>query len=123
MCLSPTLDAEKASQSLTLAQYIFDARRFDRASNVLKGHVHAVMDVEFSPTGEKLVSASYDRTVRIFSKDHGQSVDVYHTKRMQRVVSLPSSLMWWFVPPSLVTIWLTQHTSSEPPGPPIPNTS
>ncbi|KAH8888309.1 U3 small nucleolar RNA associated protein [Thozetella sp. PMI_491] len=65
--------------------YIFDARRFDRAVNVLKDHVHAVMDVEFSPTGEKLVSASYDRTIRIYAKDQGHSLDIYHTKRMQRV--------------------------------------
>jgi len=60
---------------------IFDMRKLDRALNVLKGHVAgdelstspwemlslteaAVMDVEFSPTGEELVSASYDRTIR-----------------------------------------------------------
>ncbi len=48
-----------ARPPLTLEKYLFDARKFDRATNVLKGHVHAVMDVEFSPTGEKLVSASY----------------------------------------------------------------
>jgi WD repeat and SOF domain-containing protein 1 len=39
--------------------YIFDARNFDRAQNIQKGHVAAVMDVEFSPTGEELVSGSY----------------------------------------------------------------
>jgi WD repeat and SOF domain-containing protein 1 len=39
--------------------YIFDARHFDRAQNIQKGHVAAVMDVEFSPTGEELVSGSY----------------------------------------------------------------
>jgi WD repeat and SOF domain-containing protein 1 len=65
--------------------------------------VAAVMDVEFSPTGEELVSGSYvspccqtqqgvqfansgqDRTVRIWRRDQGQSRDIYHTKRMQRV--------------------------------------
>jgi WD repeat and SOF domain-containing protein 1 len=62
-------------------------RRMDRALNVLKDHVAAVMDVEFSPTGEELVSASYDRSVRIFSRMKGHSRDVYHTKRMQRVFS------------------------------------
>ena len=35
--------------------YIFDMRKLDRALNCLKDHVAAVMDVEFSPTGEKLV--------------------------------------------------------------------
>ncbi|KAH8596889.1 WD40-repeat-containing domain protein [Bisporella sp. PMI_857] len=67
--------------------YIFDMRKMDRALNVLKDHVAAVMDVEFSPTGEELVTASYDRTVRLWSRMKGHSRDIYHTKRMQRVFS------------------------------------
>ncbi|KAI0025099.1 WD40 repeat-like protein [Xylariomycetidae sp. FL0641] len=67
--------------------YIFDMRKFDRALNVLKGHVAAVMDVNFSPTGEQLVTASYDRTIRLWNRDEGHSKDIYHTKRMQRVFS------------------------------------
>jgi WD repeat and SOF domain-containing protein 1 len=58
-----------------------------RALNVLKGHVSAVMSVEFSPTGEELVTGSYDRTVRLWTRA-GHSRDVYHTKRMQRVFSV-----------------------------------
>jgi DDB1- and CUL4-associated factor 13 len=64
--------------------YMFDMRKMNRALNVLKDHVAAVMDVEFSPTGEELVSASYDRTVRLWSRSSGHSRDIYHTKRMQR---------------------------------------
>ena len=64
--------------------YIFDMRKMDRALNVLKGHVAAVMDVEFSPTGEELVTASYDRTIRLWNRAQAHSRDVYHTKRMQR---------------------------------------
>ena len=67
--------------------YIFDMRKLDRALNVLKDHVAAVMDVEFSPTGEELVSASYDRTVRLWERAGGHSRDIYHTKRMQRYTS------------------------------------
>lgn len=67
--------------------YIFDMRNLSRALNVLKDHVAAVMDVEFSPTGEELVSASYDRSVRLWKRNEGHSRDVYHTKRMQRVFS------------------------------------
>ena len=67
--------------------YIFDMRKLDRALNVLKDHVAAVMDVDFSPTGEELVSASYDRTIRLWNRDRGHSRDIYHTKRMQRVFS------------------------------------
>ena len=64
--------------------YIFDMRKLDRSLNALKDHVAAVMDVEFSPTGEELVSASYDRTVRLWNRSGGHSRDIYHTKRMQR---------------------------------------
>ena len=67
--------------------YIFDMRKIDRALNMLKGHVAAVMDVQFSPTGEELVTASYDRTIRLWNRNQGHSRDVYHTKRMQRVFS------------------------------------
>lgn len=67
--------------------YLFDMRKMDRALNVLKGHVAAVMDVEFSPTGEELVSASYDRTIRLWNRSQGHSRDIYFTKRMQRVFS------------------------------------
>lgn len=63
-------------------------RKMDRALNVLKDHVAAVMDVEFSPTGEELITASYDRTIRLWNRDRGHSRDVYHTKRMQRVFSV-----------------------------------
>lgn len=65
--------------------YIFDMRKMDRALNVLKDHVAAVMDIEFSPTGEELVTASYDRTIRLWERSNGRSRDMYHTKRMQRV--------------------------------------
>jgi WD repeat and SOF domain-containing protein 1 len=79
--------------------YIFDSRTLGsstqtsagqktaapRALNVLKDHVAAVMDVSFSPTGENLVTASYDRTIRLWDRNKGHSKDIYHTKRMQRV--------------------------------------
>ena len=34
---------------------------------------HLVMDVAYSPTGTEFVSASYDRTIRIFAVDKGHS--------------------------------------------------
>ena len=67
--------------------YIFDTRNLSRALNILKDHVAAVMDVAFSPTGEELVSASYDRSIRLWRRNEGHSRDIYHTKRMQRVFS------------------------------------
>ncbi|KAI1329258.1 WD40 repeat-like protein [Xylariaceae sp. FL0255] len=68
--------------------YIFDMRNLNRALNILKGHVAAVMDVDWSPTGRELVSGSYDRTIRLWNRDEGHSRDIYHTKRMQRVFSV-----------------------------------
>jgi WD repeat and SOF domain-containing protein 1 len=50
----------------------------------MKDHVSAVLDVDFSPTGEELVTGSYDRSIRIFRTREGHSREVYHTKRMQR---------------------------------------
>jgi WD repeat and SOF domain-containing protein 1 len=67
--------------------YIFDMRNMKRSLNVLRDHVAAVMDVKFSPTGTELVTASYDRTIRLWNRDRGHSRDIYHTKRMQRVFS------------------------------------
>ncbi|KAJ1965975.1 Protein sof1 [Dipsacomyces acuminosporus] len=65
--------------------YLFDMRRMDHASNVLRDHVSAVMDVDYSPTGHEIVSGSYDRTVRLWDTNSGHSRDIYHAKRMQRV--------------------------------------
>jgi len=36
-------------------------------------HVSAVLDVDYSPTGREFVSASFDKTIRIFQKDKGHS--------------------------------------------------
>jgi WD repeat and SOF domain-containing protein 1 len=67
--------------------YLFDMRSMGRALNVLKDHVAAVMDVCWSPTGQELVTASYDRSIRLWNREKGHSRDIYHTKRMQRVFS------------------------------------
>lgn len=45
----------------------FDMRKIDRALNVLKGHVAAVMDVQFSPNGEELVSGKMTWSLTSFS--------------------------------------------------------
>lgn len=70
--------------------YIYDMRKLNRALNVLKDHVAPVLDVDFSPTGEELVTASWDRSIRLFKTREGRSRDVYHTKRMQLYNSVRS---------------------------------
>lgn len=74
------------------AAYTYDWRFWDRAITVMRGHQGAIMDVDYSPTGAELVTASYDRTIRIFSTRSYASRDVYHTKRMQRVHCVRFSL-------------------------------
>lgn len=65
--------------------YLWDMRYLDKSLNIFKGHINAVMDIDFSPTGKELVTGSYDKTLRIFQTNKGHSRDVYHTKRMQRL--------------------------------------
>ncbi|KAI8376464.1 WD40-repeat-containing domain protein [Radiomyces spectabilis] len=72
--------------------YIFDMRRMESAKNVLKDHVSAVMDIDYSPTGQEVVTGSYDRTLRVYNVHKGHSRDVYHTKRMQRIFSVQFSM-------------------------------
>jgi len=69
--------------------YLFDLRNLTRPVRIYKGHVNAVMDVRWSPTGKEFVTAGYDNTVRIFTRDHGgRARDIYHTRRMQRVMTV-----------------------------------
>jgi WD repeat and SOF domain-containing protein 1 len=65
--------------------YIYDMRNLTRSVNVMKDHVAAVLDVDFDPTGQEIVTGSYDRSIRIFRVNEGHSREVYHTKRMQHV--------------------------------------
>ena len=75
--------------------YLFDTRRLDHASKILKGHISSVMSLSYSPTGRQLVTGSYDKTIKIYNI-HGNSssnaIDTYHTKRMQKVASVLWSL-------------------------------
>ncbi|KAJ3398861.1 rRNA-processing protein sof1, partial [Chytridiales sp. JEL 0842] len=74
--------------------YTFDMRKLNNALNVHKDHVSAVLDVDYSPTGQEIVSGSYDKTLRIFNlrEGGGHSRDVYHTKRMQRIFCVKFSM-------------------------------
>jgi WD repeat and SOF domain-containing protein 1 len=68
--------------------YAFDMRNLKRPLNVHMGHIGAVIDVDYAPTGREFVSGSYDKTLRLYSTDQGRSREVYHTKRMQRLTSV-----------------------------------
>uniref|UniRef100_D3TRG9 DDB1- and CUL4-associated factor 13 n=1 Tax=Glossina morsitans morsitans TaxID=37546 RepID=D3TRG9_GLOMM len=66
--------------------YTFDTRRLRNPLKIHFDHVAAVTDIDYSPTGKEFVSASYDKTIRIYNTHYSHSRDVYHTKRMQHVV-------------------------------------
>jgi len=65
--------------------YTFDMRKLSQALNVHQDHVMAVLDVDYSPTGQEFVSGSFDKSIRIFPREAGHSREVYYTKRMQRI--------------------------------------
>ncbi|KAI0046811.1 WD40 repeat-like protein [Auriscalpium vulgare] len=67
--------------------YTFDIRRLNNPTQIYKAHVAAVTTCDWSPTGTELVSGGWDRTVRIWKEGQGTHPEVYHTKRMQRVLS------------------------------------
>ena len=54
----------------------------------VQGHVSAVLDVDYSPTGRQFVSGSYDKTLRLWEASKPKATQVYHTKRMQRLFSV-----------------------------------
>jgi WD repeat and SOF domain-containing protein 1 len=68
--------------------YSFDMRKLSAPSMIHKGHVGAVLSISWSPTGREFVSASYDKTLRIFGHQKGTSREIYFTKRMQRVFTV-----------------------------------
>ena len=76
--------------------YSFDMRKLDQATCVHMDHTGAVLDIDFSPTGQEFVSGSYDRTLRIFKRPgksgSGHSREVYHTRRMQRIFCVKYSM-------------------------------
>lgn len=78
--------------------YTFDMRNMTNALQIYKDHVSAVMSVDWSPTGQDLVTGSYDRTVRLWNTGKGNhSRDTYHTSRMQRVFAAAYTLDARFV--------------------------
>ncbi|KHJ97317.1 WD domain, G-beta repeat protein [Oesophagostomum dentatum] len=68
--------------------YTFDMRYLDNPKYLHSGHTAAVVDLDYSPTGQEIVSGSFDRSVRIYRANESRSRDVYHTKRMSNVLSV-----------------------------------
>lgn len=99
--------------------YLFDMRKMSKAINIYKDHVSAVTDLDFSPTGQEIVTASYDKTIRIFNTYQGHSREVYHTKRMQHAFSIRYSLDSKYIisgsDDGNVRLWKTKASESMAP--------
>lgn len=65
--------------------YTYDMRKMAYPLYEHKDHVSAVLDIDYSPTGKEFVTASFDKSIRIFPFQRSHSREVYHTKRMQHV--------------------------------------
>lgn len=72
--------------------HTFDMRNLSKPLCLHKDHTAAVIALDYSPTGEELVSGSYDKTIRIFHTRSGHSREVYYTKRMQKITDVIWSL-------------------------------
>ena len=91
LCWNPMEPFNFASASEDQNAYLWDMRKLNRSLNVYKDHVSAVMDLDFSPTGQDLVTGSYDKTIRLFGARDGHLKEIYHTKRMQHIFSVKYS--------------------------------
>ncbi|EPY35617.1 WD repeat and SOF domain-containing protein 1 [Strigomonas culicis] len=71
--------------------YLFDIRLPGRPRNVFQGHIKSVASVDFAPTGYKFAAGSQDCTVRMWDINQNtksESQEMYHTKRMSRVLAV-----------------------------------
>ncbi|KAI0297021.1 WD40 repeat-like protein [Multifurca ochricompacta] len=84
---SPTFPTNILLASEDHNLYTFDIRRLNTPTQIYKAHVSAVTSCDWSPTGTEFVSGGWDRTLRIWQEGRGTHPEVYHTKRMQRVLA------------------------------------
>lgn len=68
--------------------YTFDMRKLEKVRMIHKDHILSVLDLDYSSTGKEFVTGSFDKTIRIFSTNEGNSRECYHSKRMQKVYSV-----------------------------------
>lgn len=87
-CLRRTCYDIKPLMYLFSSLYTFDMRFLESPVMVHMDHVSAVLDVDYSPTGKEFVSASFDKSIRIFPVDKGHS----------RWVVLHLSILLSFIP-------------------------
>ncbi|PFH38490.1 Sof1 family domain-containing protein [Besnoitia besnoiti] len=86
VCWNPMNPPKFTTASEDQNLYTFDMRKLSAPLMIHRDFVNAVLDVDYSPTGQEFVAASFDGTIRMFKVDEARSRDVYHTRRMQSVL-------------------------------------
>lgn len=66
ICWNPTEPINFTVGSDDGNAYSFDMRTMKEAKVIHKDHIGAIMDIDYAPTGREFVTASYDKTIRIF---------------------------------------------------------
>ena len=70
-------------------------RNLSRALNICKDHVSAVLDLDYSPTGQEIVTGSYDKTIKLWRVKTGDLIknfDVFHQIIIPRYTKKKSHL-------------------------------
>jgi len=71
--------------------YSHDLRKPAEPRTVHVGATSAALCLSWNPTGLEFACGSADRALRIFEREAGHAREVYHTKRMQRVLAVSYS--------------------------------
>ncbi|QRV93467.1 Notchless protein [Ceratobasidium sp. AG-Ba] len=72
---------------------IWDAETGERLGHSMKGHKHYISSIAYSPDGTRIVSGSYDRTIRIWCSYTGRQIGnpiKYHTSSLLSVACSPN---------------------------------
>lgn len=73
LCVCSEGFSSRVHSCVVSSLYTYDMRYLEKPVLVHIDHVSAVLDVDYSPTGKEFVSASFDKTIRIFPKDCNRS--------------------------------------------------
>jgi len=83
--LSP--DATYAGDRLERNTVIFLDRQGRQQQNVLKGHTDYVSAIAFSPTGQTLLSGSWDQSIKVWNTQTGELIRTF-SENEQRILSI-----------------------------------